>query len=155
MSETSSSVDQRDSESFHQFQRHECLLRDRARVSAYYDAIMTNKHLFHNKVVLDVGSGTALLSMFAAKAGAKRVFAVDSCPMVCHIAEQLIRTNHLQATIQVINRRIEEIDKFDQPIDLILSDWMGKIRAERFSPSPSVTLPSSLLNVDFRFLSLS
>lgn len=79
------------------------------------------------KVVLDVGCGTGILSMFAAKAGAKRVYAVDACPKICRIAEQLIRCNRLATQIQIINSRIEDIDKFDEPIDIILSDWMGKI----------------------------
>ena len=38
-------------QSYDQFQVHELMLRDRPRVTAYYDAIMNNKNLFENKVV--------------------------------------------------------------------------------------------------------
>ena len=64
--------------------------------------------------------------MFAAKAGARLVYAVDACPTICDLAKELIRTNHFQDRIRVINKRIEEIDKFDENIDIIISEWMGK-----------------------------
>ncbi|CAF1390386.1 unnamed protein product [Adineta ricciae] len=104
---------------------HEVRLRDRPCVTAYHDAIMNNKHLFENKVVLNVGSGTGVLSMFVAKVGAKLVYAVDSCTRTCDLAAELIKCNHLQNKIQIINKRIEDIDKFDENIDIIISEWMG------------------------------
>ncbi len=121
------SNDQRYFQAYDQFPVHELMLRDRPRVSAYHDAIMNNKHLFENKVVLDVGSGTGVLSMFAAKAGAKRVYAVDACPRICGLAEELIKCNGLQDRIRVMNKRVEEIEKFDEEIDIIISEWMGKV----------------------------
>jgi FkbM family methyltransferase len=77
--------------------------------------------------VLDVGSGTGILSMFAAKAGAKLVYAVDACPKICDVAKDLIKHNHLQYRVHVINKRVEDIEKFDENIDIIISEWMGKI----------------------------
>jgi len=42
------------------------MLKDEVRTMAYKNAIMRNKHLFEGKVVLDVGCGTGILSIFAA-----------------------------------------------------------------------------------------
>lgn len=50
---------------------HESMLKDTIRTEAYRDFIYNNKVFFKDKVVMDVGCGTGILSMFAAKAGAK------------------------------------------------------------------------------------
>jgi len=39
--------------------------KDEVRTKSYMRAIVDNKHLFKDKVVLDVGCGTAILSMYA------------------------------------------------------------------------------------------
>ena len=59
------------SDSYAHFGIHEEMLKDEVRTRSYMNAILQNKHLFKGKVVLDVGCGTGILCMFAAKAGAK------------------------------------------------------------------------------------
>jgi len=52
------------------------MLKDEVRTLTYRASIYQNRHLFKDKVVLDVGCGTGILSMFAAKSGAKMVIGV-------------------------------------------------------------------------------
>lgn len=63
-------------------------------------AIEGNKGVFSGKVVLDVGSGTGLLAMFAARAGAKKVYAVEASNMA-NVAQLLVEQNGFSDCIQV------------------------------------------------------
>ena len=56
---------------------HKIMLKDTSRLLAYKRFIEENCELFVNKVVVDIGSGTGILSLLAAQAGARhvRVFA--------------------------------------------------------------------------------
>ena len=53
------------------------MLKDQIRTLTYRNSLYHNKHLIKDKVVLDVGCGTGILCMFAAKAGAKKVIGVS------------------------------------------------------------------------------
>ena len=68
-----------------------------------------NKHLFKDKIVLDVGCGTGILSMFAAKAGAKMVIGVDMSSIVEH-AKKIVEDNGLSDKVTILRGKVEEID---------------------------------------------
>ena len=99
------------------------MLEDTTRTGAYQWAVTRNREDFADKVVVDVGAGTGILSILAAQAGARRVFAVEASPMAEH-ARSLIAANGFADTIEVIHGRIEEID-LPEPADLLISEPMG------------------------------
>ncbi|XP_040962163.1 protein arginine N-methyltransferase 1.1-like [Gossypium hirsutum] len=70
------------------------MLQDVVRTKTYQNVIYRNKFLFQNKVVLDVGAGTGILSLFCAKAGAAHVYAVE-CSHMADMAKQIVETNGL------------------------------------------------------------
>ena len=64
------------------------MMKDEVRTLTYRNSMYHNRHLFKDKVVLDVGSGTGILSMFAAKAGAKLVIGVSYIMMLLSVVLQ-------------------------------------------------------------------
>ncbi|NWZ52602.1 ANM3 methyltransferase, partial [Haliaeetus albicilla] len=99
-------------------------LVDKVRTESYRDFMYQNPHIFKDKVVLDVGCGTGILSMFAAKAGAKKVIGVDQSEIV-YQAMDIIRLNKLENIITLVKGRIEEVDLPVEKVDVIISEWMG------------------------------
>jgi hypothetical protein len=130
---------------------HEEMLKDDVRTTTYQQAILNNKHLFRDKVcrknskraqthnhttlslpysfspqiVLDVGCGTGILSMFAAQAGAKHIYAVD-CSSIIEQAKAIVQKNGFADQITLIRGKIEEIELPVAHVDIIISEWMGE-----------------------------
>jgi type I protein arginine methyltransferase len=71
---------------------HAVMIQDRIRTSSYASFIMTSTALFQDAVVLDVGCGTGVLSLFAARAGAKHVIAVDASDIALK-ARRIVEAN--------------------------------------------------------------
>jgi protein arginine N-methyltransferase 1 len=103
---------------------HQEMLSDWVRTEAYRDSMIKNKHLFKDKIVMDIGCGTGILSMFAAKSGAKHVYAVEMAD-VYKVAQEIVKKNGFADKITILNGKVEEIELPVEKVDIIVSEWMG------------------------------
>ncbi|KAK0965989.1 Nuclear SAM-dependent mono-and asymmetric methyltransferase [Friedmanniomyces endolithicus] len=103
---------------------HEEMLKDEVRTKSYRDAIYNNRHIFKDKVVLDVGCGTSILSMFAIKAGAKHVIGVDMSTIIVK-AKEIVAANGMADQITLLQGKMEEVTLPFQEVDIIISEWRG------------------------------
>ena len=110
--------------SYSSFHIHEEMLKDTVRTRTYQRAIEDNPEDFKGKIVLDIGAGTGILSIFAAKAGAKHVYAIEYAEIAL-FAKEIIKQNGLEDKITVIKGKMEEIDLPVPKVDIIISEWMG------------------------------
>ena len=62
------------------------------------------------KIVLDVGSGTGILSLFCAQAGAKHVYAVEASEGINKLSRSIVQLNGFSDRITVIHGEIEKIE---------------------------------------------
>ena len=85
---------------------------------------MDNPEDFKDKIVMDIGCGTGILSIFAARAGAKHVYAIEYAEIAL-FAREIIKRNGLQDKITVIKGKMEEIELPVPKVDIIISEWMG------------------------------
>jgi len=111
-------------ESYAHYSIHHEMLSDSVRTSSYRDAIQGNPGRLKDAVVMDLGCGTSILSMFAAQAGAKAVVGVD-CSDIIYQAMDIVRENGLENKVTLVKGRLEETTLPHEKFDVIVSEWMG------------------------------
>jgi len=75
--------------------------------------------------VLDLGTGTGILALAAARLGSPRVLAVDLNLLAARTAARNVRLNQLTASILVVQGRAEEA--IDCPADLVVANLHGEV----------------------------
>lgn len=58
--------------------------------------------------MLDVGTGSGILAIWSAQAGARKVYAVEATTMADH-ARALVKANGLEHVVEVIQGSVEDI----------------------------------------------
>lgn len=72
---------------------------------------------------MDVGCGTGILSMFASKAGAKKIISIDQSEII-YQAMDIVQKNSIN-NIVFVKGRLEDTGISDSKVDIIISEWMG------------------------------
>mmetsp|Transcript_50110 Transcript_50110/g.121414 ORF Transcript_50110/g.121414 Transcript_50110/m.121414 type:complete len:442 (+) Transcript_50110:137-1462(+) len=125
--------------SYAQLYHQKQMLADHNRMAAYHSAILGNSDVFKDKVVMDIGTGSGILAVWAAQAGARKVYAIEYTDMAHH-ARQVMKANGVDDVVTVIQGAVEEIElpiekdqlESDDPVnhpervvDIFISEWMG------------------------------
>lgn len=100
---------------------HRHMLKDTARTGGYQKAIQALVR--PGDVVIDVGAGTGVMSLFAARAGARKVYAIESTP-IARLAERIVAANGGSDVIEVIEADASSVE-LPEKADLIVTECMG------------------------------
>ncbi|XP_057552811.1 protein arginine N-methyltransferase 2 isoform X5 [Hippopotamus amphibius kiboko] len=100
------------------------MLADQPRTTKYHSVILQNKESLKDKVILDVGCGTGIISLFCAHyAQPRAVYAVEASEMAQHTG-QLVLQNGFADVITVFQQKVEDV-VLPEKVDVLVSEWMG------------------------------
>ena len=100
---------------------HRMLLEDSVRTNAYREAIY--KTVKKGDTVIDLGTGTGILSFFSYKAGAKKIYAIE-CADVIEVAKQIAKENKMADKIIFLNAN-SRLVRIPERVDVLVSDCTG------------------------------
>ncbi len=109
-----------------EFEVHRTMICDRVRTGAFRRAI--DSVVRPGDIVLDVGAGSGILSVFAARAGAARVYAVERTSAAV-LAQELAAANGVAEIVQVIHGEVTDVEPPERA-DVIVSEWLGGFRID-------------------------
>ncbi|EGI57314.1 PREDICTED: putative protein arginine N-methyltransferase 9 isoform X2 [Acromyrmex echinatior] len=128
---------------------HFTMLNDKQRNNAFERAIRKRVNQGYD-TVLDVGTGTGLLSLYAKDAGAKKVYACECSEAMTLIAKEVFESNNA-ADIKLISKL-----SFDLKVPMDISERVKLIVTETFDAGlfGELVIPS-MINVHMNILDLN
>ena len=105
---------------------HFDIVRDEGRNSAYEAAL--RRAIVPGCKVLEIGTGTGLLAMMAARAGAAEVITCESDPAIAMAARRIIALNGYADRVRVITKHSTDLDvdkDLHGPVDLLVSEILA------------------------------
>jgi len=98
---------------------HFCLM-DKGRTLAFKDAIFNS--VSKGDVVVDIGTGSGIMALFAAEAGAKRVYAVEIHPFMANVARRNFEINGYENVIEIV--RADALNVYIPKMDIITAELL-------------------------------
>lgn len=102
---------------------HRSMLADRERTRRLEQAI--RETVKAGDVVLDLGCGSGILSCFACRAGARRVYAIEAAPVMV-LAQQVCRANGVADRVVFTNAMSIQA-ALAEPVDVLVTETIGNI----------------------------
>jgi hypothetical protein len=132
-----------------------CMINDPWRNEYFYRALQ--KHA-KDKIILDVGTGTSILSFYALSMGAKFAYCVEVSPEVAKMAQRVLEKHFDSSRFKVICANFWTegvVQQIDQKADILISEIMGPgmfdegiihtwHSAKKFLKEDAITLPGRL-----------
>ena len=116
---------------------HVPMMNEQNRNQAYFDALKAVVN--SDSSVFEIGTGSGLLAMMAAKLGAKQITTCESVPLIAETASQIIKDNNYQNTIKVIAKKSTDINigaELDKKADILVSEiFSSELLGEHVLPS--------------------
>ena len=131
---------------------HADMLRDAARNRVFAEAIAAAAP---GRRVLDIGTGSALLAMMAARAGAAHIHACEADPRLAATAREIVAANGLAGQITVHAMHSTKLDAardLDGGVDLVISELFSQNLVGEGVLATLADARARLCNPDARFL---
>ena len=95
--------------------QHRYMLHDRVRNEVFRRAIFAAVKPGH--VVMDMGAGSGILSVFAARAGARKVYAIERTT-IAEFAQEILEANGVEDRVEIIQSDVESVE-LPEKVDVI------------------------------------
>lgn len=104
------------------------LLRHGHRRHQIYETVFRRAIRPHSHV-LDIGSGTGLFAMLAARAGAAEVIACEANPAVAEVVSEIVALNNLADRVRVVAKRSSDLEigvDLNAHVDVVIWDNLSR-----------------------------
>ena len=101
---------------------HKWMLQDETRMAAL--KAMVESLVEPGDVVADLGTGTGILAVLAARAGARRVFGIEASPMA-RLSRRMVEANRITA-VEILEADITTVE-LPEPVDVVFSECLGNL----------------------------